>query len=171
MKMKKKTKNEVVYVGENHKGKANASPYGISRLAPNILLIDSKAELDEASRSIVQVSNSKLEVIAKQINFLRRQAEQIIESARRDIDLHRAECRFSRKVGQIYHLYQKSNGDYQWSILSHEDWNFRPPHKYIGSYKLLPDQSWKDINNSEEDVEITVDFSELMLSENSEIKE
>ena len=161
----------MVYAGENHRGKSNTSPYGISRLAPSILLVDSKNELDEASRSIVQVSNSKLEVIAKQINFLQRQAEQIIKSARRDIKLHRAECRFSRKIGQVYHLYEKSNGDFQWSILSFEDWNHRPPHKYVGSYELLPDQTWKDVNNSSEDVEITVDFSELMLTENSGIEE
>lgn len=168
--MNKKPKNKIVYAGKNHEGKSNTSPYGISRLAPNILLVDSKAELDEASRSIVQVSSSKLEVIAKQINFLQRQAEQIIESARRDIKLHKAECSFSRKVGQVYHLYEKSNGNFQWSILSNEDWNFNPPHKYIGSYKLLPDQTWKDVNNSDEDVEITIDFSELMLAENNQIE-
>jgi hypothetical protein len=35
--MKKEPKNKMVYAGENHKGKSNTSPYGISRLAPNIL--------------------------------------------------------------------------------------------------------------------------------------
>ena len=101
---------------------------------------------------------------------MQQQAEQIIESARRDTKLHKAECSFSRKVGQVYHLYEKSNGNFQWSILSNEDWKFNPPYKYIGSYKLLPDQTWKDVNNSDEDIEITLDFSELMLAENNQIE-
>lgn len=161
----KKKENMKVYTGTNHQGGSASSPYGITRLSPAIVLADTEEQLSVAGAAIVQTSNAKLDMIIKQIEFLKQQAEKVILDARHDVMLHQATCAFDKKIGQTYHLYKKKNGSMQWSILSLEDWNGCPPWEYISSYKLMSDQTWQDTNDSE--TKESIDFSDLILANNT----
>ena len=126
----------------SYRGPAKLSPYGLSTMAPAIRLVDVAAEIEKADELIGTVASSKLEVIARQIRALQEQAEEVLEQAKRDLDLHRATCNFPRRVGKIYHLYERANGELYWSMLSPTDWGGEPPHRHAGGFRLEPDQSW-----------------------------
>lgn len=128
--------------GGKHRGPAHSSPYGLSRLAPAITLVDVAAEIQRADEMIGTVTASKLDVIAEQIRRLQEQARAILDDAKRDLELHRARCAFPRLVGKTYHLYEKPDGDLYWSMVSPDEWGGEPPHVFRGSYRLEGDQSW-----------------------------
>ena len=65
-----------------------------------------------------------------------------MDEAARNATLHRAQCRFRRRVGQTYHLYRRADDQRYFSLLSPADWGGPPPHEYEGSYRLEPDMSW-----------------------------
>ena len=127
---------------DRHHGRASASPYGLSTLAPSIRLVDVAEEIERADAMIGAVAHSKLAVIAEQIRALQEKAREVLQDARRDLDLHRAHCAFSRRVGQVYHLYRRGDGELYWSIVSPDEWGPAAPHEFVGSYRLEADQSW-----------------------------
>ncbi len=131
--------------GPNHPGPAHTSPYGLSRLAPAIDLVDMAREIQRADQLVGTVTADKLGRIADQIRALQAEAQELLERARRDAALHRATCHFQKVIGQTYHLYRRGEaetGELLWSILSPEDWGGRPPHAYVGSYRLEADASF-----------------------------
>ena len=128
--------------GPNHEGPAHTSPYGLSRLAPAIDLVDVAREIQEADRAVGNATLGKLRVIAEQIRALQEKAREVLERAQRDALLHRAECRFKKQPGGVYHLYRRDEGHVYFSMLSPTDWGGSPPHAYEGSYRLEADQSF-----------------------------
>jgi len=130
------------HTGSNHKGDDRTSPYPVSRLAPQVELVDLARQISEADAMVNTRVSAKLKVIADQIKSLQLEAQSVLEEARLDQDLHRAECNFKRIPGKIYHLYQKNNGNTYFSMLSPDDWGGSMPHEYINSYRLENDMSW-----------------------------
>ena len=130
------------FKGDNVTAPARATPYGSSRLAPAIDIVDAAKQIAEADRVIGTVVNSKLEVIAAQIRSLQEQAREVLQQALQDAEMHRASCRFQRKVGATYFLYRHADGGTYFSMLSPEDWKGKPPHEFLGAYRLEADMSW-----------------------------
>ena len=84
------------------------------------------------------------------------QAREILETAKRDTQLHHAACNFTKVPGKIYHLYERSCGTTYFSMLSPDDWGKSCPHKFLGSYRLEYDYSWTSsdkIDSRNEDIE------------------
>ena len=157
--------------GDNHDGSGRSSPYGLSRLAPQMTLVDVAQEIARADQAIGLATSGKLRLIAEQIRHLQSQAQEIMQAAQRDLRLHRASCAFERVPGQIYHLYEKANGSCVWSILSSEDWGGSPPHTFCGSYRLELDQSWTPVDeihsHDGDDGLVADDVVQRLLSEAS----
>lgn len=130
------------FKGDNVAAPARFSPYGASRLAPAIDIVDAAKQIAEADRVIGTVVNAKLEVIAEQIRHLQDQARAVLQRALDDADLHRAQCRFQKKVGETYFLYRRADGSAYFSMLSPEDWKGAAPHEFLGRYRLEGDMSW-----------------------------
>ena len=126
--------------GDNHDGPGRSAPYGLSRLAPETKLVEVAREIGQADAMIAHTTSSKLKLISKQILALQEQARDILDEAKRDLDLHRAQCSFSRRVGRTYHLYEKADGTLFWSMLAPDEWD--ADHAFRGSYRLEADQSW-----------------------------
>lgn len=160
--------NDSKYQGENHRGHQRSSPYGLSRLAPATTLADMAAEISSANDCIAQTTSAKLDVILRQIRHLQEEAKGIVEAAKRDADLHRAACSFSRVPGNTYHLYEKAGGALQWSMLSLDDWNGNPPQRYVGSFRLESDQSWTDVDGIDRDVSEQIESVRQLLRATSE---
>ncbi len=125
-----------------HTGSDATAPYPVSRMAPAFSLVDLAREISQADVTLASHANNKLKLIAKQIKQLQDEARQILDTTRRDQDLHRAECNFKRQPGQYYHLYKKPDGRLYFSMLSPGDWNDCPPHHFEGTYRLELDMSW-----------------------------
>ncbi|HJL19836.1 MAG TPA: DUF2452 domain-containing protein [Sandaracinaceae bacterium LLY-WYZ-13_1] len=139
--------------GDRHEGPSRTSPYPVSRLAPAHDLVDVAREIERADQTIGAVVGGKLELIARQIRALQEEAREILDDTRRDLDLHRAECNFAKRVGGVYHLYERPNGRCYFSMLSPDDWGGAPPHSFRGSYRLEGDQSWTPAAQIEGDAE------------------
>jgi len=76
-------------------------------LDPPISLVDRAREIELADASIKTHVHGKLDIIARQIQALKKEAEAILEQAELDAELHRVRCNFEKKVGQIIYLYEK----------------------------------------------------------------
>lgn len=136
------------YSGPNHEGAASTSPYGQSRMAPAIELVDVAKEIAQANALIGAATADKLGLIAEQIRALQEQAREILEKARRDAVLHTAECRFQKIPGQTYHLYRKGEGEgakRYFSMLSPDDWRGHPPDAFEGTYRVEADLSFTSV--------------------------
>lgn len=124
-----------------HNGPDSSSPYPVSRLAPAFQLVDVAREIQLADTMLGEVVGSKLELIAEQIRSLQAKAREILSKAEVDAALHRATCRFNKRPGQVYHVYERPDGQRYFSILSPAEWG-TPPHRHVGSYRLEVDMSW-----------------------------
>ena len=132
------------YQGETHQGSDRTAPYPVSRMAPATELVDMAQEIATADNMLSTNAHGKLKLIADQIRALQAEAHHVLESTRRDQQLHRAKCHFKRQPGHIYHLYTKKGEDY-FSMLSPQEWGRTSPHDYIGSFRLENDMSWTPV--------------------------
>jgi hypothetical protein len=130
-----------------HSGSDNTAPYGVSRLAPAMGLVDLAKEIEHADKLLNTRVGAKLQVIADQIRSLQNEARAALQEAQRDQALHRAHCNFKRRPGNIYHLYRKADGSRYFSMLAPRDWGGKPPHAFEGSYRLENDMSWTAAEN------------------------
>ena len=127
-------------------GEDRSSPYPVSRLAPAFRTTDLAAEVAQAESMLSARTGAKLRVIADQIEALQAQARRILNEAREEQALTRAQCSFKRIPGHCYHLYRKPDGTRFFSMLSPADWRGEPPHPFLGSYRLEADCSWTPEN-------------------------
>ena len=126
----------------------HASPYPVSRLAPSFDLVDAAKEIQRADEMLGVAVGHELLLIAEQMRGLRAKAQQVLERAQRNAELHRARCEFTRRPGQTYHLYRRGEGGLYFSMLSPADWGEKPPHEHRGSYRLEADMSWTPIEEA-----------------------
>ena len=131
---------------DKHRGEDRAAPYPVSRLSGPVSLVDAAREIERADQLIASTASAKLGVIAAQMRSLREQAEAVLREASHNAALHRAEARFVRRPGSVYHLYEKADDQRYWSMLSPDEWRGAPPHRFVGSYRLEADQSWTPID-------------------------
>ncbi len=128
--------------GDIHQGEARSAPYPVSRLAATVDLVDIARQISQADAMVNTKVSAKLQLIAGQIQALQEEARKVLEQARQDQALHRAQCNFKRIPGRIYHLYGRADGSRYFSMLGPEEWGGKPPHEFIGSYRLENDMSW-----------------------------
>jgi len=136
--------------GERHEGPDSTSPYPVERGAPAYSLVNTAQEIELADQMVHTQVSGKLKVIADQIKALQAEAQDILDSAQQDMELHKAKCNFKRQPGKVYHLYQKEDGTLYFSMLSPEDRANQPPHAFQGSYRLEPDYSWTPAEKMDE---------------------
>ncbi|THD19975.1 hypothetical protein D915_009378 [Fasciola hepatica] len=86
---------------------------------------------------------SRLHLIVKQMQYLKKQAEEILAQCQRDVEVHKLPCNFVKKPGNTYYVYQRPDGSNYLSLLSPEEWGPSCPNIYLGAYKLMPDMTWK----------------------------
>jgi hypothetical protein len=77
----------------------------------------------------------------------------LLEKARRDAELHRAQCSFEKKPGGEYHLYRKSaqrpeqkEGVLWFSRIAPDEWITPQPQTFEGTFRLELDMSYTRID-------------------------
>lgn len=141
--------NEMKYKGEKHRGPGHQSPYPISRQSPSIELVELAKEVADADDLLTIQAVGKLRVLAEQIEQLRKKARDILAETRRNQELHRAGCRFNKRIGSIYHLYSKSDESLFFSMIDPVEWGNSPRAvdlRFLGSYRLENDRSWTPVD-------------------------
>ena len=141
--------NDQKYSGDNFRGAGHASPYPVSRLAPQVSLVDMAKAIESASSKVALRTNAQLEVIVEQMKALQERAREIIEHASRDVDLIHAECRFKRVPGRIYHLYERADGQRYFSMLGPDDYGRGGPSGFVDSFRYEHDESWTKLDEVE----------------------
>ncbi|XP_017794017.1 PREDICTED: uncharacterized protein C1orf50 homolog [Habropoda laboriosa] len=134
----------------------NIEPQGIPLNDPEAVaktsqkdLIALATEIQKADSFIKVKTCSKLQVIAEQIQFLKKQAEDILIDANMSMKLNHIPCNFVKHPEQVYHLYQRETGQLYFSMLSPEEWGTCAPTQiYRGSYRLEQDHSWTPLRDS-----------------------
>ena len=150
------------YSGPNHQGDARSAPYPVSRLGAATDLVDIARQISGADASVATHTHAKLRVIADQMQALQEEARRILEGARRDQELHRAECAFKRIPWKVYHLYRRDDDRTLWSMLSPREWGSRPPHEFVGSFRLEADQSWTPLDQTPRGSDVDAMLSRLI---------
>jgi hypothetical protein len=130
-----------------YQGPARAAPYPLSRMAPSYSLVDVAAEIERADSMLATVTGGKLDVIAEQIRALQDKAHALLESARRDAELHRIKCNFEKRPGGVYHLYREEDGTTWFSLIAPGEWLTAQTHAFLGSYRLELDMSFSRIDD------------------------
>ncbi len=65
----------------------------------------------KANDFVTAGATNKLLLIADQIKFLQMQAQNVLEEAKRDQQLHSAACNMKKVPGNVYYLYQSPTSD------------------------------------------------------------
>ncbi|KAK9888853.1 hypothetical protein WA026_001074 [Henosepilachna vigintioctopunctata] len=97
---------------------------------------DMETDSPQKSTTTILENNYILSDLKKTIN-------PVLSEVQLNIELNNASCKFVKRPGHIYHLYELFPGHNYLSILSPEEWK-KTPHRYIGSWKLQDDFTWTD---------------------------
>ncbi|CAF0965459.1 unnamed protein product [Didymodactylos carnosus] len=111
-------------------------------------LVNLARQIETCDQFIRANVSNRLQVIVNQMNFLRDEAQRIMDKAKRDDELNHCACNLVRKPGQIYYYYQRDSGQKYMSIMGPSDWltsSNKCPHKFLGAYLLEFDNSWTKI--------------------------
>ncbi|MEX2596747.1 MAG: DUF2452 domain-containing protein [Salibacteraceae bacterium] len=97
--------------------------------------------------AMYEQTDLQLAQIKKQIDLLADQVKHIQNRKRISEKIYQSKIGFQPIIGQVYHLYEKSNGDYQVSMLSQNEWGRSMPNwTYLSAIKLLGDHTWEVFN-------------------------
>jgi hypothetical protein len=98
-------------------------------------------------------TNAKLKLLFKQLDFITKEINQVIDEALTNNELNSIKCSFTKIPGKTYHVYchQNSNSkkmqnnfnDWYFSMISPLEWNNKT---YIASFQYNIDGSYTKIN-------------------------
>jgi len=129
-----KKPDNVVFNTETQKYDAALKPYATSVGAPVIKTTDSVAW---KNRSINKI-NHKIE--AKFLE-LKTEYEKMVREFEYNKLIFEAKFTFEPIIGNVYHLYERKNGESFLSIISPEECDFN----FLGSFYLNADQIWEKV--------------------------
>ena len=125
-------------------------PYAHTVGGVEIKPVDKGKVKGRAMAAMYDQTNMDLEQIRQQMELLARQAKDIHDRVRISEKIYLAELNFDPRIGQIYYLYQRSNGKYVVSLVAPEEWGNNPPFEYVSSMELLSDHTWNVIDKNED---------------------
>ena len=105
--------------------------------ANHLIMAINKKNLDHNALEIIRTNYmqyGKLKQIAKQMEKLKKEAEEIIADSFQQHKLQNVECKCKKISGTTYHLYKTSDNKEYLSLISPQEWNGKCPHEFIGSF-------------------------------------
>lgn len=130
-----KKPDNVVFNTENQRYDAALKPYATSVGAPLITTTDSTAW---KNRSINKLNHK---INAKYLQ-LKAEYEKMINEFEDNTLIFNSEFSFEPVIGEVYHLYQRKEGNSFLSLIAPEQCNFN----HIDSFFLNLDQTWEKVN-------------------------
>lgn len=123
--------------------------------------------LAQSETHVKNTAFNKLQVIGEQIQFLQKQAHQILCSATKDAEFHKIPCNFVKSPGQMYHLYKRQSGDKFWSMVSPTEFGASNKNEHLGSYRMEVDRSFTRADRLQEYSE-SRKFAESLLKQSQD---
>lgn len=92
-------------------------------------------------------TNMQLDQIKQQIELLAKQAQEIRKRKELSLMIYEAKITFKPQIGQIYHVYEKSDGSHVLSLVAPSEWGggSGPFAGFIATVKLLADHTWIEV--------------------------
>ncbi|MGZ5285810.1 MAG: DUF2452 domain-containing protein [Flavisolibacter sp.] len=100
----------------------------------------------KALTAMEEQTNMQLEQIRKQIELLALQAQEIHKRKELSMMIYQAKLSFKPEIGQVYYVYQKTDGSHLISLISPKEWGTSMPYKaFVAGVQLLADHTWKEL--------------------------
>lgn len=92
-------------------------------------------------------TNMQLNQIREQIELLARQAQEIRKRKELSLMIYEAKITFKPQIGQIYHVYEKTDGSHVLSLVAPSEWGggSGPFAHFVATVKLLADHTWVEV--------------------------
>lgn len=92
-------------------------------------------------------TNMQLNQIREQIELLARQAQEIRKRKELSLMIYEAKITFKPQIGQVYHVYEKTDGSHVLSLVAPSEWGggSGPFANFIATVKLLADHTWVEV--------------------------
>ena len=99
---------------------------------------------------------NQLHQIKDQVEKLMAQAQDIHDRIDVSEKVYLADCSFKPVMGQIYQLYEKSDGSWILSMVTPAEWGANPPYFFLATARLLHDHTWEilEVNKDKPIVEV-----------------
>jgi hypothetical protein len=110
-------------------------PYGSNVSAPSIKPVDLTTFKKNGLDKVTKVFDRRYKEIVEQ-------AETLQKSFLITQTIYESKYKFEPIIGEIYHLYEDSDGEYSLSIISPKEWN----KKHVYSVVLNSDMTWTKID-------------------------
>ena len=132
--MKKNIPDNIVY-SEKEGYNASFLPYATSVGAPIIKVDDVAAWKGRGVRNVNKEFENKF-------NELKLEYEKLMDEFQWNETIYNAKFSFEPVIGEIYHLYNSTDGSNFLSLIPPYEWN----KEHLGTFKLNSDKKWVKLN-------------------------
>ncbi|HAY89697.1 MAG TPA: DUF2452 domain-containing protein [Bacteroidetes bacterium] len=143
--MSEEKDNKPYYTGE-----AKFSPIPLSVSSPMIKAENKGKIKASAVETMQKQANQQIAMLKKQADVIMSQVREIEARLEVSYGIYEAEMKFTPKIGELYHLYEKDGGKIL-SFISPDEWGERMPYDaFLASVLLLADRTWEvKVRNNE----------------------
>lgn len=131
-------------------GEAKFSPIPLSVSSPQIKAEHKGKIKASAVETMQKQANQQISMLRKQAETIMAQVREIEARLEVSYGIYEAEMKFTPKIGEYYHLYEK-NGEKILSFISPAEWGERMPYDlFLATVLLLADRTWEVTVRNEE---------------------
>lgn len=102
-----------------------------------------------AMSAMYEQTSTQLHQLREQVELLLQQAQKIHDRIEVSESIYTAEISFKPNILQIYHLYERPEGQRVVSMIGPDEWRKNPPYTFIASVRLLSDHTWEVLDMEE----------------------
>jgi hypothetical protein len=137
-------------VKQYYTGEAKFSPIPLSVSSPVIKAEDKGKIKTSAVETMQKQANQQIAMLRKQADVIMEQVREIEARLAVSYGIYEAEIKFTPKIGEHYHLYEK-DGQKILSFISPQEWGERMPYDtFLATVNLLADRTWEVMVRNEE---------------------
>lgn len=132
-------KNDKIY----YTGEAKFSPIPLSVSSP-VIKAENKGKIKASAVETMQKqAHQQIAMLRKQADVIMAQVREIEARLEVSYGIYEAEMRFTPKIGEHYHLYEK-DAKKVLSFISPDEWGERMPYdSFLATVLLLADRTWE----------------------------
>lgn len=124
-------------------GEAKFSPIPLTVSSP-VIKAENKGKIKASAVETMQKqANQQIAMLKKQADVIMNQVREIEARLQVSYGIYEAEMKFTPKIGEHYHLYEKDGGKIL-SFISPDEWGERMPYDaFLATVLLLADRTWE----------------------------
>lgn len=103
----------------------------------------------QAMQAMSEQTDMQMKQIYDQMRLLADQAKKIQDRVEISKVVYEALINFEPRIGKIYHLYKRFNGEYLLSLIAPEEWGKKMPfEEHCATVRLLADHTWEVVEET-----------------------